>query len=190
MGTINQTIENFLEDLSSSSHAPGGGSVAYLSAAFAASLTSMVCQISSKKPEFNSFITDANILNQLIALTNYFSNGVDRDIQIFNDIMNTIKSKRHYDLVYVGACEESLDVIYHLRLLADINVSIYQRCSKSLISDIKASGAQIIACVKIIQYNFESNVKAIETGFIKNNLIKDFTNETNSLLEYLEICFD
>lgn len=190
MNTADKTINDFIKDLSSSSHAPGGGSVAYLSATFATSLTLMVCQISRKKPEFNIFIEQNNIINQLNELRNYFSFGTDRDIKIFDNIMSSIKSKNYSEKVYIDACEESISVLNHLSILSKINSRIFYQCSKSLISDIKASKAQVIACVKIIQYNFESNVKSIKDLSIRNNLLKDFTNETNSLLEYLEICFD
>ncbi|MCK4392225.1 cyclodeaminase/cyclohydrolase family protein, partial [Candidatus Bipolaricaulota bacterium] len=48
----NATISTFLEELSSAAPAPGGGSVAALSGAMAASLVSMVCNLTIGKEKF------------------------------------------------------------------------------------------------------------------------------------------
>lgn len=48
----NQTVEEFLNDLSSKSAAPGGGSVSALAGAMAAALVSMVCRLTIGKKKY------------------------------------------------------------------------------------------------------------------------------------------
>ena len=48
----NLRITEFLDELASSSPAPGGGSVAALSAALGAALTSMVCNLTVGKKKY------------------------------------------------------------------------------------------------------------------------------------------
>jgi len=83
-----QTINGFLEDLSSSSPAPGGGSVAALSGALGAALTAMVCNLTIGKKKYAEVENDMKkILMQANALRNKFMVLVDKDTNAFNKVM-------------------------------------------------------------------------------------------------------
>ncbi|WDC84160.1 cyclodeaminase/cyclohydrolase family protein [Caloramator sp. mosi_1] len=58
MKIYENTIEKFLEDLASSSPAPGGGAVAALSGALAASLSSMVMNLTVNKKKYMEYSDD------------------------------------------------------------------------------------------------------------------------------------
>lgn len=87
-----QKINEFLADLSSSSPAPGGGAASALVASIAASLVSMVANLTIGKkkyiavePEMRKIASDAQkIRDALMQLS-------DRDVEEFNTIMNAFK---------------------------------------------------------------------------------------------------
>ncbi|MGC8497412.1 MAG: cyclodeaminase/cyclohydrolase family protein [Thermoplasmata archaeon] len=89
---VNQRINEFLEDLSSSSPAPGGGAASALVASIAASLTAMVANLTIGKkkylavePEMKKIVTEA------IALRDFLTQLMDRDVEEFNMIMVAYK---------------------------------------------------------------------------------------------------
>ena len=83
-----QTLKMFLDDLASSSPAPGGGSVAALSGALGAALTSMVCNLTIGKKKYADVEADMKkILTQSEELRNTFTVLVDKDTAAFNKVM-------------------------------------------------------------------------------------------------------
>lgn len=83
-----QTIKMFLDDLASSSPAPGGGSVAALSGALGAALTSMVCNLTVGKKKYADVEPDMKkILVQSEELRNTFTALVEKDTVAFGKVM-------------------------------------------------------------------------------------------------------
>lgn len=83
-----RTLEMFLDDLASSSPAPGGGSVAALSGALGAALTSMVCNLTVGKKKYADVDADMKkIRAQAEELRNTFTHLIDKDTLAFNKVM-------------------------------------------------------------------------------------------------------
>jgi formiminotetrahydrofolate cyclodeaminase len=83
-----KTLEGFLDELASSSPAPGGGSVAALAGALGAALTSMVCALTIGKKKYASVEEEmAKILGQSEDLRRKFTALVDKDTVAFNKVM-------------------------------------------------------------------------------------------------------
>jgi len=83
-----QTIKMFLDDLASSSPAPGGGSVAALSGALGAALTSMVCNLTVGKKKYADVEPDMKkILVQSEELRTTFTALVEKDTVAFGKVM-------------------------------------------------------------------------------------------------------
>ncbi|MEM0160112.1 MAG: cyclodeaminase/cyclohydrolase family protein, partial [Thermoplasmata archaeon] len=89
---VDQRINEFLADLSSSSPAPGGGAASALVASIAASLTAMVANLTIGKkkylavePEMKKIVTEA------ITLRDFLTQLMDRDVEEFNMIMAAYK---------------------------------------------------------------------------------------------------
>ena len=78
----------FLEQLSSAAPAPGGGSVAALSGAMAASLVLMVCNLTIGKEKFleNDRETRA-IMEEALKLRNKLMNAVSEDIKAYEGVV-------------------------------------------------------------------------------------------------------
>jgi len=85
---VTKPVNLFLDELASSSPAPGGGSVAALAGALGAALTSMVCNLTIGKKKYAGVQDDMkNILAQAEDLRAKFTRLVDKDTDAFNKVM-------------------------------------------------------------------------------------------------------
>ena len=85
---LTKTVTGFLDELASSSPAPGGGSVAALSGSLGAALTSMVCNLTIGKKKYSDVQDDMRrILVQAEDLRAKFSTLVDKDTEAFNKVV-------------------------------------------------------------------------------------------------------
>lgn len=85
---VNKTVTSFLNELASHSPAPGGGSVAALSGALGAALTSMVCNLTIGKKKYADVEGDMKkVLAQSESLRAKFTSLVDKDTDAFNKVM-------------------------------------------------------------------------------------------------------
>jgi formiminotetrahydrofolate cyclodeaminase len=85
---MTKPVNLFLDELASSSPAPGGGSVAALAGAMGAALTSMVCNLTIGKKKYAGVQEDMkNILVQAEDLRGKFAGLVDKDTEAFNKVM-------------------------------------------------------------------------------------------------------
>ncbi len=83
-----RTLKMFLDDLASSSPAPGGGSVAALSGALGAALTAMVCNLTIGKKKYAEVDGDMKkIRAQAEELRSTFTTLIDTDTLAFNKVM-------------------------------------------------------------------------------------------------------
>jgi formiminotetrahydrofolate cyclodeaminase len=83
-----KTMNAFLDELASSSPAPGGGSVAALSGALGAALTSMVCHLTMGRKKYAEVEGDMKrVLEQSEQLRAQFTDLIDRDTMAFNKVM-------------------------------------------------------------------------------------------------------
>jgi formiminotetrahydrofolate cyclodeaminase len=97
MGT-KKTLNTFLDELASSSPAPGGGSVAALSGALGAALTSMVCHLIIGKKKYADVEPEIKkVLSQSEALRGQFTRLVDKDTEAFNKVMEAFGLPKESD---------------------------------------------------------------------------------------------
>jgi formiminotetrahydrofolate cyclodeaminase len=83
-----KTVNAFLDELASSSPAPGGGSVAALSGALGAALTTMVCNLTIGKKRYAQVEADMKkVKAEAEKLRTRFTELVDQDTQAFNKVM-------------------------------------------------------------------------------------------------------
>ncbi|MGC8898231.1 MAG: cyclodeaminase/cyclohydrolase family protein [Bacteroidota bacterium] len=93
-----QTINDFLMDLSSSSPAPGGGSVAALSGALGASLVAMVCQLTIGKKKYAEVEPEMReVLAKAETLRDKLKHLIDEDTSAFNEVMDAYRLPKETD---------------------------------------------------------------------------------------------
>jgi formiminotetrahydrofolate cyclodeaminase len=83
-----RTLNGFLDEVASFSPAPGGGSVAALSGALGAALTSMVCNLTIGKKKYADVEEELKkVLDLSEQLRAQFTEMIDRDTQAFGKVM-------------------------------------------------------------------------------------------------------
>lgn len=92
----NMTIEEFVDELSSKSPAPGGGSVAALSGSLAAALASMVFNLTIGKKSYEEYDNETKErinfgLSQTEKFKDEFLNLMEEDVEAFLKLMETFK---------------------------------------------------------------------------------------------------
>jgi len=86
------TIKEFLEKIASNSPAPGGGSVAALSAALAASLTEMVAKLTIGKKGHEAVEDEMRaVARDAVKLKHKLVQAIDKDSDAYNNVMSAIK---------------------------------------------------------------------------------------------------
>ncbi len=98
MKLTDQSMTAFLNDLASSSPAPGGGSVAALSGAIGSALISMVCSLTIGKKKYQSVDAEMKkVLKQSEDLRSSFNALVDEDTQAFTKVMEAYALPKETD---------------------------------------------------------------------------------------------
>ncbi len=93
-----KTLTGFLDELASSSPAPGGGSVAALAGALGAALTSMVCNLTIGKKKYMDVEEDmTKILKDAEDLRAQFTTLIDKDTDAFNKVMEAFGLPKEND---------------------------------------------------------------------------------------------
>ncbi|MBM4159618.1 MAG: cyclodeaminase/cyclohydrolase family protein [Ignavibacteria bacterium] len=82
------SLSQFLDELASSSPAPGGGSVAALAGAIGSALTSMVCNLTIGKKKYAGVQDEIqSVLAQSEKLRRDLTEMIDQDTEAFNSVM-------------------------------------------------------------------------------------------------------
>jgi methenyltetrahydrofolate cyclohydrolase len=85
---IDKTVSQFLDELASSSPAPGGGSVAALAGSVGVALTSMVCNLTIGKKKYADVQDDMKaVVEQTELLRKEMARLIDQDTAAFNAVM-------------------------------------------------------------------------------------------------------
>jgi formiminotetrahydrofolate cyclodeaminase len=93
-----QQMTQFLDELSSNSPAPGGGSVAALSGALGSALTSMVCSLTVGKKKYEAVEAEMQkILEQSEILRAKFTELIDKDTDAFTKVMEAMNIPKEND---------------------------------------------------------------------------------------------
>ena len=89
---VSMTTKEFVDEVSRSSPAPGGGSVAALSGALGAALTSMVANLTTDKAQTKEeFATFVEIAQKAQTIKEKLCAAVDEDTQAFNDYLEAMR---------------------------------------------------------------------------------------------------
>lgn len=89
---INKSIQNYLDELSSSSPTPGGGNVSALCGALAASLGTMVCNLTLGKKKYADVENEIKLLSEeLSEARNKFLDLAEKDNAAFDKVMEAFK---------------------------------------------------------------------------------------------------
>ncbi len=204
MKLVDMKITDFLDELASNSPAPGGGSVAALSGANAASLILMVSALTVNKKKFKTL--DETEQNQYHEAVSIFKNAkadfttyVDEDTEAFNQVMAAFKLPKETEIeiefrnneiekATIASIKIPMKVaILALELLREME-SIIKYSNRNTTSD---QGVAVLlletACMGAIM-NVKINLPGLsDPGVVKEykDVIMDMINEVNYLKDKL-----
>jgi glutamate formiminotransferase/formiminotetrahydrofolate cyclodeaminase len=192
---VEKNLCEFADELSMDSPAPGGGSTAALCGALSSALTSMVCNLTVGKKEYDS--VQGKVIELALAaqdLKDEFLRAVDLDTVAFNKVMDTFRmkkkteeQKKERDAAIQEATKEAtlvpLNVLEKSIKALELAKDIAQHGNKNSISDAGVAGLTAQTAAEGAYYNviinlpdikddeFKSQTKA-EAESLKNQAVK------------------
>ena len=181
----------FLDEVASSSPAPGGGSVAALSGALGAALTSMVCNLTKAKQGYESVQDEiAEVLEKSEGLRKDLIDLIDKDTDAFNEVMKALKmpketedqkeERRHaMQTAFKQAAEVPLETARKCVQILDVALIVAEKGNKNSISDAAVSALMAQTGVQAAMLNVRINLTSIKD----TKYIQQVTTELHELLQ-------
>ncbi len=202
---VDMNINDFLEELASNSPAPGGGSVAALSGALGTALSSMVCNLTIGKENYEDVQDEINdTLEKSEKLRIKLTKLVDEDTNAFNDVMKAFKMpketeqqkeerKKAIQNGYKIAAKVPIDTATKCEEILDIAMVVAKKGNKNSITDVAVSALMAQAGVKSAILNVKINLGSIKdeefvktTTFRINEIQKNTDQKTNQIMNIVE----
>jgi formiminotetrahydrofolate cyclodeaminase len=173
-------LKDFLDELASSSPAPGGGSVAALSGSLSAALSSMVCHLTIKKKKYEDVRDEMRqILTKCESLRNELTELIDEDTKAFNQVMDAFKMpkdndeqreqrKRSIQLALKNATHSPLKIAQLCYDILNSNIVIAEKGNVNSITDTGVSALLANTGIESAALNVRINLSSIkDEGFIE-----------------------
>lgn len=184
------TIKEFIYETASDSPAPGGGSIAALSAASAAALIEMVANLTIGKKGYEQVEEEMKELKGVAGeYKERFVNYIDEDSDSFNKIMDAFKlpksteeeKKARTKVIqegFKGAATVPLNVAKDAFKLLALAEKVIEKGNKNAVTDGAVAAMSARTAVHSALYNVKINL-----GSIKD---EKFVNDTKKKIEELE----
>ncbi|NUM79500.1 cyclodeaminase/cyclohydrolase family protein [bacterium] len=180
MSLITKNVNEFLNELASSSPAPGGGSVSALAAALGTALVSMVSQLTIGKKKYAAVENEMKELLQASEkLRAEAAALIDRDTEAFNVVMNAFKlpqtndaEKQHRAGTVEAATKQAtlvpLDLMKLCAQTIRLSKLVAEKGNTNALSDAGVSMLLIQAGCRGAYYNVKINLSGItDANFVK-----------------------
>jgi formiminotetrahydrofolate cyclodeaminase len=165
MTFANMSLKEFNSKLASDSPTPGGGSVAGLSAALGASLTSMVVHL-TKEGDLDKY--EADLEDHI----KFALELIDKDALSFNKVMDAFKmdkdtdeaAQKRKEAIQAALYEASLTPMETIKLakdILDITEEVAKKGNKNAVSDAGVAALMALASVKSAAYNVYINTSSL-----------------------------
>jgi formiminotetrahydrofolate cyclodeaminase len=188
---LDQSVGRFLDELASKSPTPGGGAVAALSGAMAAGLITMVCELTSGKPQYAEFEAEAQALRERAeALRAELQQLAQADVDVFNHLSAAYKLPRTTEAdaasrraaiqkVTRQATEIPLRVARAATALLPLCTPVARHGNRTAVSDVGVAALLVQSAVLAALLNVETNLVALEDQI--------FVRQTRAQVEDLSI---
>jgi formiminotetrahydrofolate cyclodeaminase len=170
---VDMKLHAFLDELASSSPAPGGGSVAALAGALGAALSSMVCNLTIGKEKYEAVQTEIKAaLKESEQLRKQLTELIDKDTEAFNEVMAAVKMPKETDeqkekrgqalqKAYKNATRVPLQTARICDHVLDIALVVAEKGNKRSITDAAASALLTLAGVETALMNIRINLGSL-----------------------------
>jgi glutamate formiminotransferase/formiminotetrahydrofolate cyclodeaminase len=172
-GLATMSLRDFADELSSSSPAPGGGSVAALCGALSASLSAMVAALTWSKAGLESARPAMSAVGgEAQSLKDWFLESVDRDTDAFNAVLAATRlPKRTPDEISAragalesanqGAAKVPLDVLEGTLRTLELALRVAKDGNPNSVSDAGVAGACALAAAEGAALNVRINAPSL-----------------------------
>lgn len=188
---INRTVRAFVNELSTDSPAPGGGSVAALAGALGSALASMVANLTVGKKgyeEVNDEMKGVAVKAQ--GLKDFFLTAVDRDTEAFNRVMDAMGMPKKTDeqkqarnatiqKATKGAVIVPLDVLKKSLEALELSRVVAEKGNVNSVSDAGVAALSIRGAAEGAALNVKINLGSIED----KEFVDQTRGETEEVLE-------
>jgi len=200
------SIEEFLAKTASGSPVPGGGSIAALSAAIAASLSEMVANLTISKKGYEVTKEQMKgIAKDAAEYRNELIQYIDRDSDAYNDVLTAFKlpkgnkqeenkRKQAVQDAFKNAALVPLDVVKNAFKIIELAEKVVKHGNKNAITDGAVAVMMARTAVLSALYNVKINLSSIkDVDFVKRirkevaNLESEIKNKERKILSFLSI---
>jgi len=182
---VDKSLIDFLEELSSDSPAPGGGSVAAYSGSIASALVAMVGNLTFGKEKYKDNWEEAqNISEDVQILKQEFLELCDEDAEAFNGLMRAFRmkkkteeqQKKRDEMIQIQtkrATEVPLNVMRKSVKVLELAKNMGKIGNVNAISDIGVAAELALAACRSASLNVRINLPSIEGKEFRNKVNKE-----------------
>lgn len=190
----NMTVSAFLDELSSESAAPGGGSVAALCGALSASLSSMVANLTFEKKGFEGSRAQMNELGlEAQQLKHTLMLAIDEDMQAFNKIIDarrlpkgSSEEKAAREQALLEANKEAtavpLSVLEKTRAAIKLAYGVVEKGNPSSLSDSGVAGLTALTAAEGAYYNVLINLAGLKETAGAEGFVEETRREADKFI--------
>ena len=201
---VEMDITEFLDELASSSPAPGGGSVAALAGALGAALSTMVCNLTIGKDQYEEVQKDMTlIMKKSETIRKTLMQLIDKDTEAFNEVMKAFKLPKGTDKqkeersqviqqAFKTAASVPLETARVCLKVLDIAQAVAEKGNQNSITDAGVSALTAHAGVQAAILNVKINLQSIkDETFIETvkhelkDMKKKAKDKTTTILEHV-----
>ncbi len=198
MKLIEMKLKDFIDELSSDSPAPGGGSVAALAGALSSALSSMVCNLTIGKEKYKDVEYDMEkILDRVEDIRERFMELIDRDTEAFNKVMDAFKlpknteeekkiRKEKIQDALKGAALVPLETARMCAEMIELCKEIAEKGNKNSITDVGVAAIMAKAGLESAILNVKINLKSINDEKFIESLLYEIDVLKNNIEEVMK----
>lgn len=184
-------VQEFLDDLASSSATPGGGSAAALVGAMAAGLVSMVCNVTIGKNKFADVEAEMQeTLKEAESLRQRLTKLAEADINAFNQVMTAYRLPKETDeeqsarqvaiqSALKQATQTPLETAIACATILQMMERILPKINPNALSDGAAAASLAEAGLQSARLNVVVNLSALQDA----NLAQETQNDLEGILQ-------
>ena len=199
---VDLSTSGFLDEVSTKSPAPGGGSVSALLGSSGASLCSMVASLTYYKKDFFDLRDEMNDLGKKAQLIkDKLTVLVDEDTNAFNAIMysnklpaKTDEEARLKDVALKNANERAFETPFLIASLCadvvDLCITLSLKGNPNSVSDIGVAVESAYAGFKGASLNILINMPVIENKNLRNRISEDLKNKKKKIEKSYKLTID
>ena len=168
------TVKDFVDEVASTSPAPGGGSVAALNGALGAALAAMVANLTVGKKGYEEVASEMeDIVKRASALKDSLLAMVDKDTDAFNQVMTAFKLPKDDDeqkaarreaiqSAMLGAASSPFDIMTASRDVLDLARLVAEKGNQNSITDAGVAALLANGAVEGAALNVKINLSFIK----------------------------